>query len=354
MNRSEWLERRRKGIGGSDAAAILGLSRFRSARDVWLDKLGETPDRTPTAPMLWGLRLEAAIADAYTETTGIRLYRPPIRRARHVRDFPMIGSIDRIAQDGSRFVELKTARSDTGFAPADGWRDFPPEKRIPPDYYAQVQHYGEVLEADRGDVAALFSGSDFRIYEIPIDRDFGADLRTEERTFWRENVVPRIEPPASALDLDSLARRYSIADPNSEKPATAEIALAVEQSLAAREEIDRLEQIRDGADAAIKDYLGTAYRLIVGGASVTWSRYERRTVAWKEVAASYRRGLDIVAALDVDDLAAAFGSVESGGPGVGREFDELSALISNLQTIEGLYTKTSPSGQFRIAREGND
>lgn len=349
MNRAEWLERRRKGIGGTDAAAILGLSRFRSPRDIWLDKLGLAPERPVTAPMLWGLRLEDAIATAYSETTDVRLYRPPaIRRAKHVRDFPMIGSIDRIAQDGSRFVELKTSRSDTGFAPADGWRDFPPEKRIPPDYYVQVQHYGEVLEADRADVAALFSGSDFRIYEIPIDREFGADLRSEESKFWRDNVLARVEPPASALDLGTMNARYSVADPNAEKPATAEIALAVEDALSAREEIERLELLRDGADAKIRDYLGPAYRLIVGGASVTWSRFERKSVAWKDLAASYRRGLDLLAArliepATTDELTASLDR---------DELAELQTLLSNLDTIEALYTKTAPSGQFRIAREG--
>src|SRR5690606_37257359 len=47
MPRDEWLELRRKGIGGSDAAAIVGLDRYRSAFDVYADKLGlktEMPD----------------------------------------------------------------------------------------------------------------------------------------------------------------------------------------------------------------------------------------------------------------------------------------------------------------------
>lgn len=40
LTRPEWLEYRRKGLGGSDAAAVLGISPFRTARDLYYDKLG--------------------------------------------------------------------------------------------------------------------------------------------------------------------------------------------------------------------------------------------------------------------------------------------------------------------------
>ena len=39
LPREEWLEWRRKGIGGSDVAAIMGISPFRTARDIYYDKL---------------------------------------------------------------------------------------------------------------------------------------------------------------------------------------------------------------------------------------------------------------------------------------------------------------------------
>ena len=40
LSREEWLNYRRQGIGGSDVAAVLGVSPFRTARDVYYDKLG--------------------------------------------------------------------------------------------------------------------------------------------------------------------------------------------------------------------------------------------------------------------------------------------------------------------------
>lgn len=51
MSREEWLEERRKSIGGSDVAAVIGMSRFASPYTVWLDKTGRIPDKGDTEAM---------------------------------------------------------------------------------------------------------------------------------------------------------------------------------------------------------------------------------------------------------------------------------------------------------------
>ncbi len=40
LSREDWLSYRRQGLGGSDAAAVLGISPFRTARDLYYDKRG--------------------------------------------------------------------------------------------------------------------------------------------------------------------------------------------------------------------------------------------------------------------------------------------------------------------------
>ena len=52
LTREEWLARRRSGIGGSDVAAVLGLSPWKSPRQVWLDKTTDISDDRQTMPML--------------------------------------------------------------------------------------------------------------------------------------------------------------------------------------------------------------------------------------------------------------------------------------------------------------
>ena len=55
LSREEWLEYRKLGIGGSDVAAILGISKWKSAIDLWLDKTNQTNDITEeNEAMQWG------------------------------------------------------------------------------------------------------------------------------------------------------------------------------------------------------------------------------------------------------------------------------------------------------------
>ncbi|MDP3766551.1 MAG: YqaJ viral recombinase family protein, partial [Dehalococcoidia bacterium] len=80
MDDAAWLAARRAGIGGTDAAAILGLSPFRTPLDVYLDKTGAAQDeRTETQPMRWGKALEPVIAEAVEERIGRHVRMPTLR-----------------------------------------------------------------------------------------------------------------------------------------------------------------------------------------------------------------------------------------------------------------------------------
>lgn len=329
LDRTAWLESRRKGIGGTDAAAILGVSRWRTAMDVYQDKLGIAEERPSTPAMRWGLALEDAIATAYTAETGRKVRRTGgIRRAHHVADFPMIGSIDRITAlsgESPRIIELKTSRSDQGFASADGWPDVPPAERIPAGYYVQVQHYLEVADVGFADLAVLFGGSDFRIIGIPRDRDFGADLRDVEGRFWRDNVLARVEPEVTAGDLDFLARRYPRSDAD-EIVATAETSIEIDRWLAIDAQVKALLEDRDLSRARIEAAMGDAGRLVSGSASVSWKSHDREVVGWKEVAARYRGELQIALFKD---------------PG----------LAERLNAIVSLYSSVAAVRPFRVDRK---
>jgi putative phage-type endonuclease len=296
IDRGAWLEARRKGLGGSDAAAILGLSRYRSAVDVWEDKLGLVAERPQTPAMAWGLRLEDAISTAFVETTGIRVRKVPgIRRAKHVRSFPMIGSLDRLAEDGT-VVELKKKRTDTDLSESG-----PPEKRVPPDWYVQGQHYAEIVDAPTIRYAVLVGGTDFRVIEVPRDRDFGADLVEEERKFWTEYVETGQQPPVGPDDLAYLSRKYPVSL-DEEIVATSEVRTLVDAYLAAVDEVERWEGLRDGYRASIEDFMGTAAKLVSGVASVSWKAYERTDTKWKAVAEAYRDALEAIARAEAREL----------------------------------------------------
>jgi putative phage-type endonuclease len=74
MTRDEWLAARRTGIGGSDIAAILGLSPWRTPLDVYRDKV-DGAEQPETEAMRWGRLLEDVIAREYAVRAGVRIQR---------------------------------------------------------------------------------------------------------------------------------------------------------------------------------------------------------------------------------------------------------------------------------------
>ena len=69
MNREEWLNERRTGIGGSDAAAVMGLNPWKSPLDVYLDKTGQLMESPDNPALYWGRVLEEVVAREYSLRT---------------------------------------------------------------------------------------------------------------------------------------------------------------------------------------------------------------------------------------------------------------------------------------------
>jgi putative phage-type endonuclease len=100
IERADWLEVRKQGIGGSDAAAAVGLSPYKSQLELWLEKTGRDadlpkPDAQDTRePVYWGTLLEPIVAAAYTQQTGRK-----VRKVNAVLQHPqysfMLANLDR-------------------------------------------------------------------------------------------------------------------------------------------------------------------------------------------------------------------------------------------------------------------
>ncbi|KKM73191.1 hypothetical protein LCGC14_1413010 [marine sediment metagenome] len=198
QTREEWLEQRRTGIGGSDAAAICGQDDFgRTAATVYDDKLGLVPDTPPTPAMERGRHLEAVAANLYSEKTGRKIRRQPMRR--HREHTFMIGNIDRqIVSDekGVGLLELK----------CPGLRNFAKMKAhgLPKGYILQGAHYLEVFGYDWMSFG-LFNAENWSLihFDIERDRELGQFLVEHEGAFWRA-VENRERPSEVAPDLPDL------------------------------------------------------------------------------------------------------------------------------------------------------
>ena len=77
-SREEWLALRRQGIGGSDVAAILGLSKFKTQQELWMEKTGRLVQQQSADAeerMHWGNTLEDVVAKHYAQQSGKKVQR---------------------------------------------------------------------------------------------------------------------------------------------------------------------------------------------------------------------------------------------------------------------------------------
>jgi putative phage-type endonuclease len=201
MDRDEWLEQRRKGIGGSDASAILGLNPYSSPLRVYLDKIGKAEEKETTEAMRQGTDLEEYVATRFMEQTGKKVKR--CNRILQHGEYPwMLANIDRKIQGENAGLECKTTSPYSKFRLDEG--------EINPHYYWQSVHYMAVTGADSWYVAVLVLGKDFQVFKIDRNEDEIRRLIDAEQDFW-ENHVLRKEPPlptGSDVDDEAIAALY--------------------------------------------------------------------------------------------------------------------------------------------------
>lgn len=267
-DRDAWIQARRTGVGGSDVAAILGLSKWKTPLQVYLDKRGEGVEQQDNDAMLWGRYLEPVVRQAYADQTGneVRVLDEMVRH--QVHDF-MIANLDGfvLQEDGPRRVfEAKTART------GEGWGE-PGSDQIPQPYLLQVQHYMEVTGFCVADVAVLIGGSDFRIYEVPADRELQEMLIEAEAEFWQR--VQRGDPPEPVTVADAVAR-WGHTSRSDLVMADADVLQAIQTLRTARADIAVAEAIEESAKAIVLRALGECDTLVdaSGKTIATWRASE--------------------------------------------------------------------------------
>lgn len=291
LERNDWLEARKSGIGGSDVAAILGMSPWRSPLDVYLDKTGQTEEREETDAMYWGTRLEDLVANKYCEETG-----NDVRRVNTIlrhKDFPMlIGNIDRAVcpEKGKmpvvkgefrtkKILECKTARSKTDSWGAGGTDSIP-------DYYlVQVLHYLGLTGCETCDLACLFLDSrKFEIYTVAADLDLIKRINETLASWWADYVEAKTPPPARSIaDVEKLFKRSASVNIT----ATAEIEESARAYAALKRQEATVAEALEAEKNKIAVFMGEADTLLGldGKPLVTWKTgKDKSSTDWKAVA----------------------------------------------------------------------
>ena len=202
LSREEWLRYRKCGIGGSDVAAILGISKWNSGISLWLDKTNQTNEPVEeNEAMQWGTIMEPIIRNHFAEVTGKTVVEVKAMLQHPEHPF-MLADVDGLTTDDEgnpAILEIKTASE---YKRAE-W-----ENDIPSYYQAQVQHYLCVTGVQKAYVAVLIGGNSFNIYEVEADAEIQSMLIAVERKFWNcvQNMIrPEMDGSDAAKDLlDSL------------------------------------------------------------------------------------------------------------------------------------------------------
>lgn len=316
---------RRSGLGGSDAAAVLGVSPWTSPLEVWAEKTGELADEPPRPERwVWGLRLESALRSAYTDRYGVKVRRPP--RLRHRERRWQLGHPDGITSDdeGPAILEFKTSEWGHGFGE-------PGTDQIPPHYKAQLWHYLDLAELRRAYLFATIGGRSPERWVVDWTPAVVA-MRDELAEWWNVHVVGNVPPEPNGSDGDARAirRRYRVdngaslvALPHQYGPLRDLLhARSREQWYATQAE--RLAQV-------VQSAMGEAVELHAPGVRITWKTSEREVVDWRAYAESLRMYLDALTA----------------APGKRELWDRLSEG-PDLDVVRGLYSRTETRRTFRV------
>ncbi|MFL1998532.1 YqaJ viral recombinase family protein [Lysinibacillus irui] len=201
MDRIEWLQLRKSGIGGSDASAILGFNRYKSAFQLYIEKTSEFVEESDSEAAYWGNVLEDVVAREFAKRTSKKIRRLN-KMLRHPKHYFMTANLDRDVVGEKAFLECKTASEYL----KDSWNG----EDVPAAYLCQLQHYLAVTGYEKAYIAVLIGGNKFVWKEVARDDEFIELMIQHEKAFWENhvlaNVPPAIDGSSSASEL--LAKMY--------------------------------------------------------------------------------------------------------------------------------------------------
>ena len=263
----EQLKQRKKSIGGSEIAAICGQSKYRSALDVYLDKINPEANDNGTSEFAhWGNVLEPVIASEYARRTSAEVSIEPdiIYHPEHPWAH---ANIDRWIGDKQAILECKTADK---FLAKD-WGD--ETDKVPDAYLLQCAWYSAICNVPYVDIAVLIGGNDFRIYKYVKNENLEKNLLRIGKEFWHNNVLKQVPPPPkTASDCDKL---YGI-ETGELIEATHEDVEMCEMLKQTKEKIKELTETAKDLEVTLKKRIGNNAGLtdINGNMLVTWKTYK--------------------------------------------------------------------------------
>lgn len=273
-SREEWLAERLRlnGVGGSEIAAVVGLSPFESRFSLWHRKMGFARPQVENVQMKWGRRLERAIAEEFADQHPEFWVRNTGMWRNKERDWQFSSPdrllrfrgtswtpVDAFTEPPQRsLLEVKLAHD------GQDWGE-PGTDQIPVYYRCQLIWYMDCLGLDVAYLAVLIGGMDLREYVLAYDAEEAEYLRQEAEAFrWTLEVGER-------PSIDEHGATYRVVRELHPDIDDVEIELNAEladQYRAAVADFKAAEAAKQKATSEVLDAMGTARRATYGGDSI--------------------------------------------------------------------------------------
>ena len=265
------------GIGGSDISAVLGLSPYKSAVELWSELVsGEPEPERDQLHLRFGQFAESFVASEYERVSGLFTV-PHTQTIYHRQHGFMYGHVDRFVLDtpdtpavvdgvvtADRILECKTASAFT----RGNWGEAGTDQ-VPPAYLLQCAWYMAVTGCSCVDLAALIGNSELRVFSIKRDEQLESLVVLHAQRFWMDHVLTQSPPePTSSKDAAILFPKESAGMCVDASPL---IMSQVDQYRKLCERSERLSQECERIRAEILFYMAGAEKLTHRGRVLaTW------------------------------------------------------------------------------------
>jgi len=258
-------------IGGSDVGAILGLSPYKSAYDVWKEKVSPPQEQEVlTEPMQWGIEMEDAILGKYLKT--IKASETPIKQFSAQDDtYPFLrGHIDAYFPEQKKVIEIKRVYSKKGWGQEGS-------DEIPAHYLTQVAWYTMLTEAECADIVMFCKLSDkSTVYTYQRNEALEASLKKKMVEFWKNHVEPQVPPPYQT-QKDLIALFYPKEQSVS---ATPEVIETLQKMKELKEQIGAAEEQYEQLKCEVMNFMKESTLLVDGTLTpiCTWKAMAPRNI----------------------------------------------------------------------------
>ncbi len=250
MSREDWLEWRKKGIGGSDVSIICGINKYKSTLELWMEKTGKKEQEEAGESAYWGNIMEPIIREEFSKRSGLKVDTINSILRHNDYDF-MLANVDGVVTDVDNTKCIFEAKTASAYK-KEQW-----ENSIPEEYMLQIQHYMSVTGYKKTYISALIGGNSFVYKCIERDDELIDMIITLEKQFWYcviNDTPPSIDGSEACTNL--MSKLYPTADPNKTITLSTDADILINQYNEAKYQEEIYSSLKDEAINKLKNMLG--------------------------------------------------------------------------------------------------